>query len=186
MNRAKEISAFAILDGLFQYTVMPFGMKNTSATFQRMINKVIAGLQGCEGYIDDVVVYAETWEEHLHRMKQLFLTLRESQLTVNLAKTELGCAHVVYLGHVVGQGHVKSVDIKVSAVVKFPIPTSRQELMCFLGMAGYYRNRSFVRISHLWQNPLHTFFIRIRSLCGIWSVQKLSRRLKDCLCLHLS
>ena len=62
MNRAKEISAFATLDGLFQYTVMPFGMKNSLVTFQPMINKVIAGLQGCEGYIDNVVVYAETWE----------------------------------------------------------------------------------------------------------------------------
>ena len=71
-------------------------------------------------------------------MKQLFLRLWESQLTVNLAKTELGSAHVVYLGHVVGQGHVKPVDIKVSAMVKFPIPTSRRELMHFLGMAGCY------------------------------------------------
>ena len=83
---------------------MPFGMKNAPATFQRMVNRVIADLQGCEGYIDDV---AETWEEHLHRIRQLFIRLREAQLTVNLAKTELGCACIVYLGHVVGQGHVK-------------------------------------------------------------------------------
>lgn len=74
-------------------------MKNTLATFQRTNNKVIAGLHRCEGYVNDVVVDAETWEEHLHR---LFLRLRESQLTVNLAKTKWGCAHVVYLGHVVG------------------------------------------------------------------------------------
>ena len=67
-------------------------MKNAPATFQRMINKIIAGLPGCEGYIDNVAVYAETWEEHLHRLKQLFLRLRESQLTVKLAKTELECA----------------------------------------------------------------------------------------------
>ena len=77
-NRAKEISAFATPNGLFQYTVMPIRMKNALATFQHMINKVIAGLPGCEGYTDDVVVYAETWEEHLHRMKQLFLRLQES------------------------------------------------------------------------------------------------------------
>ena len=81
-KRTKEIPAFATPVGLFQYTVMPFRMK----TFQCMINKVIAGLQGYEGYI--VVAYAETWEEHLHRMKQLFLRLWDSQLTVNLAKTE--------------------------------------------------------------------------------------------------
>ena len=77
-DRAKEISAFATPDGLFHCTVMPFRMKNFPVTFQHMINKVITSLQGCEGYIDDVVVYAETWEEHLHRMKQLFLRLWES------------------------------------------------------------------------------------------------------------
>ena len=60
-DRAKEISAFVTPDGFFQYKVMPFGMKNAPATFQRMINKIIAGLQGCEGYIDDVVVYANSW-----------------------------------------------------------------------------------------------------------------------------
>jgi len=137
--RAKEISAFVTPDGFFQYTVMPFGMKNAPATFQRMIDKVIAGLQGCEGYIDDVVVYAETWEEHLHRIKQFFIRLREAKLTVNLAKTELGCAHVVYLGHVAGQGHIKPVEAKVEAVSKFPSPINQRELMRFLGMAGYYR-----------------------------------------------
>ena len=84
------------------------------------------------------MVYAETWEEHLHQIRQLFIRLREVKLTVNLAKTELGCAHVVYLGHVVGQGHIKPVEAKVEAVTKFPNPANRRELMRFLGMAGYY------------------------------------------------
>ena len=159
--RAKEISAFVTPDGFFQYTVMPFGMKNAPATFQRMINKVITGLQGCEGYIDDVVVYAKTWEEHLHRIRQLFIRLREAKLTVNLAKTELGCAHVVYLGHVVGQGHIKPVEAKVEAVTKFPNPANRSELMRFLGMAGYYRK--FCKNFTLVAEPLTRLLQRIRS-----------------------
>ena len=138
-DRAKEISAFVTPDGFFQYKVMPFGMKNAPATFQRMINKIISGLQGCEGYIDDVVVYANSWEDHLDRLRNLFLKLREAQLTVNLAKTELGCAYVTYLGHQVGQGQVKPLDAKVEAIVNFPTPKNRRELMRFLGMAGYYR-----------------------------------------------
>ena len=55
---AKELSAFVTPDGLFQYTVMPFGMRNAPATFQRMINRVISGLEGCAAYIDDVVIYS--------------------------------------------------------------------------------------------------------------------------------
>ena len=145
-DRAKEVSAFVTPDGFFQYKVMPFGMKNILASFQCMINKIISGLQGCESYIDDVVVHANTWEEHLDRLKGLFLRLREAQLTVNLAKTELGCAYVTYLGHRVGQGQVKPVDAKVEAVVRFPTPMNRCELMRFLGMASYYEN--LVKISH--------------------------------------
>ena len=67
-TRAKEISAFATPDGLYQYKVMPFGMKNAPATFQRLINTVISGLEGCSAYIDDVVVYSDTWEEHLKHL----------------------------------------------------------------------------------------------------------------------
>ena len=75
----------------------------------------------------------------MDRLRNLFLKLREAQLTVNLAKTELGCAYVTYLGHQVGQGQVKPLDAKVEAIVNFPTPKNRRELMRFLGMAGYYR-----------------------------------------------
>ena len=71
-ERAKEISAFVTPDGLFQYKVMPFGMKNSPATFQRLINQVISGLTGCDAYIDDVIVYSETWSEHVEIMCKLF------------------------------------------------------------------------------------------------------------------
>ena len=60
-------------------------------------------------------------------------------LTINLAKSEFACAHVTYLGHVVGQGQVKLVDAKISAISGFPRPESKKQLMRFLGMAGYYR-----------------------------------------------
>ena len=64
---AKEISAFVTPEGFFQYKVMPFGTKNAPATFQHMINKIIRDLDSCEAYIDDVVVFGSTWEEHLSR-----------------------------------------------------------------------------------------------------------------------
>ena len=64
-ERAQEISAFVTPDGLCQYTVMPFGMRNAPATFQHMINLVVSGLEGCAAYIDDVVIYSHTWEQHV-------------------------------------------------------------------------------------------------------------------------
>ena len=137
--RAKEVSAFVTPDGLYQYKVMPFGMKNAPATFQRLINGVLSGLDGCEAYIDDVVVYSNIWEQHLLQIRSLMYRLTEAKLTVNLVKTEFGHAHLIFLGHVVAQGQIKPVAAKVEAIVDFPVPANKRECMRFLGMTGYYR-----------------------------------------------
>ncbi|PFX21819.1 Transposon Ty3-I Gag-Pol polyprotein [Stylophora pistillata] len=72
--------------------VMPFGMRNSPATFQRLINKVIADLEDWEAYIDDMIIYSETWEEHLKTICEFFKKLSEAKLTINLSKTEFGQA----------------------------------------------------------------------------------------------
>ena len=139
-QRAREISAFVTPSGLYQYKVMPFGMKNAPATFQRMVNKLVRDIDGCEGYIDDVVIYSDNWSDHIRQIKRFFQIMREAKLTINLMKSEFGKATVKYLGHIVGQGQVRPLDAKIQTIVKYPIPTSRKELARFLGMAGYYRN----------------------------------------------
>ena len=139
-QRAREISAFVTPSGLYQYKVMPFGMKNAPATFQRMVNKLVRDIDGCEGYIDDVVIFSDNWSDHIRQIKRFFQIMLEAKLTINLMKSEFGKATVKYLGHIVGQGQVRPLDAKIQTIVKFPIPTSRKELARFLGMAGYYRN----------------------------------------------
>ena len=139
-QRAREISAFVTPSGLYQYKVMPFGMKNAPATFQRMVNKLVRDIDGCEGYIDDVVIFSDNWSDHIRQIERFFQIMREAKLTINLMKSEFGKATVRYLGHIVGQGQVRPLDEKIQTIVKYPIPTSRKELARFLGMAGYYRN----------------------------------------------
>jgi hypothetical protein len=113
-RESKEISAFVTPDSLFQYKVMPFGMKNAPATFQRMIHPLLRGLQGCEAYIDDAIIY--TWEEHLQIMCKFFDTLAKANLTVNLAKIYICHATVKYLSHKVGQGYATPIMAKVEAI----------------------------------------------------------------------
>ena len=139
-QRAREIAAFVTPSGLYQYKVMPFGMKNAPATFQRMVNKLVRDIDGCEGYIDDVVIFSDNWSDHIRQIERFFQIMREAKLTINLMKSEFGKATVKYLGHIVGQGQVRPLDAKIQTIVKYPIPTSRKELAGFLGMAGYYRN----------------------------------------------
>ena len=138
-DRVKEVSAFATPNGLYQYKVMPFGMKNSPATFQQLVNNIICGLDGCDAYTDDVIIYSDNWSDHLQRIRNFFDRLSKAKLTVNLAKTEFYHAIVTFLGHLVGQGQVKPLEAKVNAISKFPVPKCKRQLMRFLGMAGFYR-----------------------------------------------
>lgn len=139
---AKKISAFVTPDGLYHYRVMPFGMKNAPATFQRLVNSIIRGLEGTYAYIDDILVVGTTWTEHLTRLEELLRSLRETGLTINLAKSEFGKATVMNLGHVGGQGQTKPSEAKIEAIKNYPAPVSRKELRRFLGMAGFFRKFS--------------------------------------------
>ena len=118
---------------------MPFGMKNSASTFQRLMNSVISGMENVQAYLDDLVVYTSTWEEHLSALRELFHRLRAANLTLNLIKSEFVHAKVKYLGHLVGGGEVAPLDSKVAAINKFPVPTSRKEVQRFIGMLGFYR-----------------------------------------------
>ncbi|XP_070401608.1 uncharacterized protein [Nothobranchius furzeri] len=138
-EEASLMSAFVTPDAFLQYTVLPFGMKNAPATFQRLINTVTSGLSHCSAYLDDIVVYTDTWEEHLNTLTQLFDRLVQANLTLNLAKCDFVKATVTYLGKEVGQGKVKVLHEKVKAMMSFPPPSTRRELRRFLGMVGYYR-----------------------------------------------
>ena len=123
-QRAREISAFVTPSGLYQYKVMPFGKKNAPATFQRMVNKLVRDIDGCEGYIDDVVIFSDNWSDHICQIKSFFQIMREAKLTINLMKSEFGKATVKYLGHIVGQGQVRPLDAKIQ-FIPYPYLTKR-------------------------------------------------------------
>ena len=94
------------------------------------------------------MVFSETWETHVQHLCAVLDRLTQTNLTVNLAKCEFAKATVTYLGEVVGQGEVRPVQAKVEAILKYPVPASKRELMRFLGLVGYYH--SFSPTSPLW------------------------------------
>lgn len=138
-DRAKTISAFTTPFGLFQYLVMPFGMMNAPATFQRAISCTVQNLVGVQTYLDDLVITSDMWEDHLSRLECLLERLAATGFTINLAKSCFGRGTVTYLGHVVGQGMARPKEINVEAISSFPRPGDRKSLMRFLGMCGFYR-----------------------------------------------
>ncbi len=139
-ERASKICAFVTPDHFLEYTVMAFGMCNAPATFQHLVNIVLSGQPKCNAYLDDLIVYTNSWEEHMQILTQVFTRLAGVNLTLNLAKCDFGEATVTYLGQQVGQGQVPPIEAKVSAISQCSVPTDRKALRSFLGMAGYYRS----------------------------------------------
>ena len=86
----------------------------------------------CEAYINDAIIYNDEWNHHLETIRAFFDRLSEAKLTINLSKSEFWHANLTFLGHVVGQDHVKPVEAKVYAISDFPVPTCKRQLMTFL------------------------------------------------------
>jgi hypothetical protein len=137
---SRDKTAFATPFGLYQFRVMPFGLSGAPASFQRMMNGLT---QGCEqfaaAYLDDLIVYSNTWDEHLHHLEEILERLKQANLTAKPEKCQFGRRSCVYLGHIVGSGTVKPEVTKLDAVRSFPQPTSKKEVRAFLGLTGYYR-----------------------------------------------
>lgn len=130
-------TAFITPFGKYQFVVMPLGVP---AVFQRLMNNILTGLEGfAVAYMDDLVIFSQTWEDHLEHLEIVFGRLQGACLTVKKAKCQLGRREYVYLGHVVGQGRVKPETAKVEAIRKFETPKTKKDVRSFLRLAGYYR-----------------------------------------------
>lgn len=124
MERAAEISAFVTPDDFLNYRVMAFRLRNAPATFQRL-SQVLGGVSNCKAYLDDIVVYSNTWDEHLTTLSTVFNRLLDASRTLNLAKCEFGKATITYLGKHVGQGQVLPVALKMQAITEFAEPRTK-------------------------------------------------------------
>jgi len=134
-------TAFSTPYGHYQFKRMPFGLKNAPATFQRLMDQVLSGLQGTElfVYLDDIVLYASSLREHEIKFKKLAERLRKANLRLQPDKCEFLRKEVTYLGHVIGENGVRPDPKKIEAVENFPRPHNPKAIKQFLGLAGYYR-----------------------------------------------
>jgi len=152
----KEKTAFSVGNGLWQFTVMPFGLCNAPATFERLMEKVLHGLipKICLVYLDDVIIFGKSFSEILENLKTVFLRLRNAGLRVNPKKCVLFTRSVKYLGHVVSSEGVTTDLEKIAAVKDWPVPHTKKQLRSFLGFCSYYRK--YVKGFSSLAKPLYT------------------------------
>ncbi|UYV80120.1 K02A2.6-like [Cordylochernes scorpioides] len=140
-DKDREKTAFITPDGLYEFNVMPFGLCNAPATFERMIDNVLRGLKWdmCLCYLDDIVVYGSIFKEHLTRLYKVLRCIQQAGLCLNYKKCHFASRQITILGHVVNEFGTQPDPEKVKAIVHFPKPRNISETRSFLGLSSYYR-----------------------------------------------
>src|SRR6218665_2668756 len=138
-------TAFVTRRRIYRWRVMPFGLCNAPATFQRMMDIVLSGLnfEVCLIYLDGVIVFGQTWEQHLQRLESVFQWLRSAQLKLKPSKCHLLRQTVGFLGNIVSRTGIAVDPEKVQEVAGWPIPARLKDVRAFLGLCAYYRKFIF-------------------------------------------
>ncbi|BHF62433.1 hypothetical protein SprV_0200541500 [Sparganum proliferum] len=148
-------TAFILPQGLFEFETMPFGLCNAAATFQRLMQSVLAHIYPghCLIYLDDVIVFGKSISQHNENLRAVLTALRDAGLRLNPQKCTFLRNKVTFLGHEVSQEGIHASSDKIEAIKKWPIPTTATEVRGFVGLASYYR-RFILHFADI-ARPLH-------------------------------
>src|ERR1700729_1521302 len=178
----KEKAAFSTGTGLWQFNVMPFGLCNAPATFERLMEITLRGLtwKTCLVYLDDIIILGKTFDEHLKNVEEVFQKLRGAQLKLSPKKCHFFQKEVKYLGHLISEDGVKTDPEKTEAIQNWPIPKNKHEIRSFLGLCTYYRRfiKSFADIAR----PLHKLTENNNSYDWTEECEMAFEKLKAALC----
>jgi hypothetical protein len=138
----RKKTALITKTGLYDWTVMPFGLKNATSTFTRTMSLVFKELGGefLKVFVDDLNIHSENWEAHLRHLEAVLAKLREVNLKLNPGKCNFAARSIAFLGHVVSNEGTRPDPSKIDDVVHFPVPKTVTDVRSFLGLTWYYRN----------------------------------------------
>ena len=133
-------TGFVTPDGCYVFRRMPFGLMNSAATFNRMMRKLLNGLEHVDNYIDDICIHTKNWEDHITVFIDVMDRIRQAGLTVRPSKCNVGFSKVEFLGHYIGKGEKELHPVNVEKVLQAHRPETKKAVRSFLGLTGYYRS----------------------------------------------
>ncbi len=125
--------------GLYEFTRMPFGLRNAAQTFQRFIDEVLRGLPFCYAYMDDLLVASTSQQEHLQHLRLVFERLQDHGIVINVSKSVFGVPELDFLGYHLDATGIRPLQDRVEVIRDFPLPTTQRKLREFLGLVNFYR-----------------------------------------------
>jgi transposase InsO family protein len=150
-EKDREKTAFTTKFGLYEFNVLPFGLCNGPATFQRLMEQVLRGLQwkSLVLYLDDIIVFSQTFEEHLIRLQEVLGRLRNAGLKLKPMKCQFFQGQVSFLGHIIDAQGIHTDPDKVRQIKNWATPENLTEVRIFLGLTSYYRRfvKEYARIA---------------------------------------
>jgi len=175
-------TAFVCDEGKFEFVRMPFGLKTAPSIFQRFVNRVLGKARGtfAEAYLDDILIYSSSWEEHLEHIAYVLNALQQAGLTVNISKCSFCKSKMEYLGYIISSRGVEVNQEKLRPMKEFPTPKTQRDVKQFLGLCGWYRQ--YIENFSTLVEPLNR--ILKKSMKFSWGVEQQNAfcRIKDCIC----
>ena len=136
----RHLTATLTHSGLYQYIRLPMGLKDSASVFQRLVSQTLGDCDGTIAYLDDILIFGASLEEHDARLERVLSKLAKNDFRLNLAKCEFGTHTVRFLGHVISHNSIKP-DVKnTEAIANAPTPRSAKEVQSFLGMINFYHD----------------------------------------------
>ena len=135
-------SAFITQRGLYEWRSMPFGLRSAPAIFQKILSGILRRRdlsKFCVNYLDDILVFSNSFEEHLHHLSLLFKAIYEEGFRLNFGKCTFAKQSINYLGHTISANYVKPLHDNLVAIRNLPVPTNRRKIRQFLGKLNFYR-----------------------------------------------
>ncbi|KAH3765483.1 Transposon Ty3-G Gag-Pol polyprotein [Pelomyxa schiedti] len=159
-------TAFSCALGHLEMVRMPFGLVNAGATYQRGMTQLFQGKQWqyILTYIDDIIVFSHTFEEHMQHLQEVFNCLNDAGVRLKHTKCEFCMEKINFLGHIISKEGIRPDPSKMEAITQFPVPKGVEELRRFLGMTGYHR--MFVKDYAIKANALEIFCTPVTLLDG--------------------
>ena len=136
-SRAK--TAFVMPFGKYEFLQVPFGLAQAPAFFQHLMNKVLDNCSFAMTYLDDIIIFSNTEEEHLAHIEEIFRRLEAADLKMKRSKCNFFKKHIHYLGHLISADGIRPLKDKLDTIWDMSAPRSSKEVKQFLGLAGYYR-----------------------------------------------